>query len=338
MPSVVYTDVDEFADVICGAAGRFIPTALSSAEWRIDQIPVPCLQIQVLQVGAPATYAGIGRPDRVSVAFPLASAATIRINGRSLSDDQVLSIHGDNPLTYACASATSWALISLPPGWCSDEEPGRPLRANEVTTRVGAAAIGRLRGLINALQIENAGTVSNPGFAEAEAEVQELILRMLSMNPEQPNHSCRTGRPALCRDRIMAHCWDLFASGSAHPVSVAQLAKAASVTDRTLRTVFYEYFGMGPIQLLRLRRLHEERRKLLLADRSSTVAEIIGPLAVWEAGQFARQYKALYGELPSHTLSRSPHRPVSIPAPNSKLMSWRDYAAQCFESPAVRSV
>ena len=38
---------------------------------------------------------------------------------------------------------------------------------------------------------------------------------------------------------------------------VEQLATAAGVSERTLRTAFQEYFGVGPVRYLKLRTLHE---------------------------------------------------------------------------------
>jgi AraC-like DNA-binding protein len=44
------------------------------------------------------------------------------------------------------------------------------------------------------------------------------------------------------------------------------LCNAAQVSERTLRNVFHESFGVGPIRYLRLRQLHRVRTRLLDAD------------------------------------------------------------------------
>jgi AraC family ethanolamine operon transcriptional activator len=86
-------------------------------------------------------------------------------------------------------------------------------------------------------------------------------------------------------------------------LSVEQLASAASVSERTLRDAFQQYFGVAPVQYLNRRTLHQVRRALKAADPSvATVTEIATQFGVWQLGRFARDYRILFGELPSETL------------------------------------
>ena len=84
---------------------------------------------------------------------------------------------------------------------------------------------------------------------------------------------------------------------------VKDLATAAGVSERTLRTAFQEYFSVGPVRYLKLRRLHQVQRRLKAADPSNnSVTEIAAEFGVWELGRFAHDYRCLFGELPSETL------------------------------------
>ena len=84
---------------------------------------------------------------------------------------------------------------------------------------------------------------------------------------------------------------------------IQDLCRAADVSERTLRNIFQEYFGVGPMRLLKMRQLHEIRAALLTADPvHDTVASIAGRFGVWDFSLFARNYKALFGESPSETL------------------------------------
>jgi len=75
-----------------------------------------------------------------------------------------------------------------------------------------------------------------------------------------------------------------------------------------LRSVFNETYGIGPIRYLRHRRLHQVRAALRAADPARrTVASIAADFGFWEFGRFAQEYKALFGELPSHTLANPRH-------------------------------
>jgi len=84
---------------------------------------------------------------------------------------------------------------------------------------------------------------------------------------------------------------------------VEQLATAAGVSERTLRDAFLKYFGAPPVQYLNRRTLHQIRKALLASDPSAaTVAEIATQFGVWQFGRLARDYRFLFGELPSETL------------------------------------
>jgi AraC family ethanolamine operon transcriptional activator len=86
-------------------------------------------------------------------------------------------------------------------------------------------------------------------------------------------------------------------------LSVEQLAAAAGVSERTLRDAFQRYFGLAPVRYLNRRTLHQVRRALKASDPSAaTVTDIATQFGVWELGRFARDYRSLFGELPSETL------------------------------------
>jgi AraC family ethanolamine operon transcriptional activator len=89
-------------------------------------------------------------------------------------------------------------------------------------------------------------------------------------------------------------------------LSVVDLATAAGVSERTLRSAFQEYFGVGPVRYLKLRILNQARKALQNADSSlTTVTQIAIPWGIWELGRFAQDYRLLFDELPSKTLRRN---------------------------------
>ena len=91
------------------------------------------------------------------------------------------------------------------------------------------------------------------------------------------------------------------------PIYAPELCSEIAVSERTLRACCQEYLGMGPKHYLQLRRLHLVRRTLLQsAPGSATVTDIATRYGFWQFGRLAVEYKALFGESPSVTLSR-PH-------------------------------
>jgi AraC-like DNA-binding protein len=95
-------------------------------------------------------------------------------------------------------------------------------------------------------------------------------------------------------------------------LSSHELSRELGISDRALRKLCQEQFGVSPLRFLALRRLHLAHRALLRADhRSPTVTDIATELGIWEFGRFAAAYKALFGELSSATLHRPLARKVS---------------------------
>jgi AraC family ethanolamine operon transcriptional activator len=133
------------------------------------------------------------------------------------------------------------------------------------------------------------------------------------------------GRPHLSRERVIARALELIRAHDGQPLFTSDLCRAAGVSERTLRNTFNEYFGVGPIRLLKMRQLREIRAALLAADAAhETVASIAGRFGVWDFSLFARNYKRLFGESPSQTLR--------MPAGSSEHTddTWLGYAVRKF--------
>jgi len=90
---------------------------------------------------------------------------------------------------------------------------------------------------------------------------------------------------------------------------VTDLCEFSGVSERTLRTMFLEQFGVGPKRYLRTRKLHAVRAALTLADpRRETVSGIAKRFGLSDVGRIAKDYCALFGEYPRVTLVRKRRR------------------------------
>jgi len=111
------------------------------------------------------------------------------------------------------------------------------------------------------------------------------------------------GRHLVPRKQIVRMSINFVEQHDGEYLSVEQLATAAGVSERTLRDAFQQYFGVAPMQYLNRRTLHQVRRALKAADPSmATVTGIATEFGVWQLGRFARDYRVLFGDLPSQTL------------------------------------
>jgi len=86
------------------------------------------------------------------------------------------------------------------------------------------------------------------------------------------------------------------------PLSVAELALRLGLCRRSLQSACKQLTGLTPVQYLRCLRLGQARR--LLLETACPVTQAATALGFYHLSWFARDYSALFGELPSATLAR----------------------------------
>jgi len=128
---------------------------------------------------------------------------------------------------------------------------------------------------------------------------QQLISILVFSRPENHKPSYRKRNRALRRAKAYLR------EHGEEPVTVRDLCRVSEVSERTLRYAFLEQFGVSPKSYLLAMRLNGVRRQLSHADSSSaTIADVANHWGFWHMGQFAKDYRRLFGELPSETLRR----------------------------------
>ena len=90
------------------------------------------------------------------------------------------------------------------------------------------------------------------------------------------------------------------------PLTLKDLYTALGVSRRTLFYSFESVFGVTPMEYVKVQRLQGVRRSLQAADtQTDTVVGIAHQWGFWDSGQFAKAYRAQFGELPSETLRKA---------------------------------
>lgn len=97
---------------------------------------------------------------------------------------------------------------------------------------------------------------------------------------------------------------DYMASHARFAPNRTQVAAAVGVSVRALSASFARFRGHSPMAYLRKVRLQGVRADLLAAPAGASVREIAAAWGYIFLGDFARQYRQQFGELPSETLRR----------------------------------
>jgi AraC family ethanolamine operon transcriptional activator len=102
--------------------------------------------------------------------------------------------------------------------------------------------------------------------------------------------------------KLLNDALDWLESHRGDVVHTDQLCVATRVSERTLRNLFHKYLGISPHRFLMMRRLHSIRSRIRRAVPGDTITRICAQHGVWDFGRFSRQYRLLFGELPSRSL------------------------------------
>ena len=94
----------------------------------------------------------------------------------------------------------------------------------------------------------------------------------------------------------------------ASPLTVARLADAAGVSERTLHDGFRRFRATTPMARLTALRLAAARCRLRDAEAGMTVGRAAAEVGFFQFGRFAGSYRQAFGELPSATLRAARRR------------------------------
>lgn len=85
-------------------------------------------------------------------------------------------------------------------------------------------------------------------------------------------------------------------------ITLADVARHANASRRTLTKAFQEALGVGPMSYLKLLRLNRVQQALRRpASAGVQIVDVANANGFWHMGQLASDYRRLFGELPSAT-------------------------------------
>jgi AraC family transcriptional regulator, ethanolamine operon transcriptional activator len=324
---IVYQDIDEFAEALRGTVGCFIRTARSPLHWSIEGIDLTSSSMQHLQTGGPFTFAGKGQAGHLTFHVPLTNEGTVRVNGHILDADSFVVLREERPFVWSGSHAGQWAAIAVP----LDHTLATSISSSDahhtaVRRRTSKTLLDGVRHLIDrALFKEDSTDISESSRRTVKTQIDAALTHALEHSvPAGPLQ--RIGRPQLSRPKVIATALDLMSVNQGQPLFIDDLCRATQVSERALRNIFQEFFGVGPMRLLKVRQLHEIRAALLgTRPGVDTVTAIAARFGVFDPSLLARNYKALFAESPSQTLYKVP-----MDSSETIRMSWLRYASRIF--------
>jgi AraC-like DNA-binding protein len=141
-----------------------------------------------------------------------------------------------------------------------------------------------------------------PGFEVGRAEFLDSVVSGLQQVIDT-GLAARGAPPRTTRRAdLIAKAKEVMSANLEADFTADDLAQSLGVSYRVLNYACQSNLGMSPYQYLLTEKLHAVRRKLKTSDASVTEASMSCGFST--PSRFARQYKRLFGELPSETRDR----------------------------------
>ena len=312
MATQTFTDFEAFVGAVRDAEGRFMLTHPLERKWVYTHRPLNRVSLQCGHEESGAVFEGTARRGGcilfVGTSVPPAHTA----NGERVHADSLTVLGPRADACFATRGRSDWFSIYIPCYLLSESAELYHFDADACATslrklRPSRERLARLRALVNRLEDADRRTpwLFDDPTVVAATESELLAAALSCLDPTTASATAPHGAPRrAARDGVVRAALSHFDAASDAHRRMGDIAEAADVSERTLRSAFSDYFGVSPARYLKLRQLHEVRRALARATAvESTVTEIEGRLGVSEFGRFAHDYRALFGELPSETLN-----------------------------------
>ena len=318
MPTETFTDFDAFAGALRDVDGSLMLTHVLERKWVYTYRAVGRLDIACGHAGSGALFRGTARHPGCLFCIDATNPPAFAFNGARVGS-ACLAVLGSRAEAYIASQRRSdWLTVFVPQDVLIAHAAQYGFDAEVLLSSFSVitpapGTIARLRQIVGRLAVDDRDTpwiLDDPQVGAAAAS--ELLIAALDcLAPAAPypgladnTHSRRQASHAkLVHDAV-----ERLEAGTADDhVQVGDVAEAVAVSERTLRNAFSEYTGVSPARYMKLRRLHRVHHALRNATPAeNTVTQLESRFGVWEFGRFAREYRELFGELPSETLAKGP--------------------------------
>lgn len=242
-------------------------------------------------------------------AMPLHQASPAIFNGQRVERDAIMVGRSEeldlcSPRDFRLIAAVVDAALLAPLWERMYLKPLSPWIQSQLVLPARPAAAEALR----ALHLRAMATVTGEGAGLRDEQAlrqlrDEVLIEWIEALPPQVDTSDLLRVSA--RKRLVDRACELMLSHADEPLSMLEVCQQVGASRRKLNYCFQEVLGTNPVKYLRALRLNGARRELRRA--STAVQDVATRWGFWHLGQFARDYKAQFGELPSQTVRAASH-------------------------------
>ena len=149
-------------------------------------------------------------------------------------------------------------------------------------------------------QFQKFARVDAPNSGAYDRMIEDILLSAsAALSPARKEVKTKARR----RYKLARKAREYMRERQSDPPSIAEICSFLNTSERTLHYAFSDLFGISPMRFLKTQRLLAANQVLKRAPVGVRVSEIALRFGFWELGRFARDYRAMFGELPSTTLT-----------------------------------
>jgi AraC-like DNA-binding protein len=301
----------DYARTVCDAGVNIMLTKPSRGNWRVARYPLSRIVLQSGAAGGPTIADGVSRASSFVFLLPNSEQSRpITLNGEAVTIDDIAVFPPGREFALASRGPHKWISISVPPAVLEEAGFSRihihALGAAATLIRAPHAAIRQLvtaaKDAVDALE-STPVSANATRFCDIERSLlADLVAAIMPCGTVVRSPSCRNNSNL---DRVIRQALGFLRAQDGQDLHVEHLCRAIDVAERSLLRAFHRFFGVGPTQYLKLRRLNKVHCALQAHDcKETTVTGVLTTWGVTELGRFAGTYKALFGESPSETLRK----------------------------------
>jgi AraC-like DNA-binding protein len=303
----VITDALDFASVLSPAMGWQIewiqlrPGPVSHGAVRVEFGPE---SYTALQTSAAGVLRGTTAPGSRALIMALPSATPLRTGARAIGSDTRFLLEPSAPLDLYLPEGGGVMIFAVPSERASaaaDQGAGSHQRFSTLDARQAAQvaqfldSIEQLRAMPATAQIESS---SSRRLRDQLRSTTAALLRDFNPPGEPP-------RERLQRHAAVIRACEFIDGHLREPIALADLCAASGVGTRALEYGFHDFYELGPMAYVRNLRLCRVRHDLLnAAGKDESVSRTARSWSFTHMGQFSHDYRVLFGEMPSITLTR----------------------------------
>lgn len=305
----VFTDPDEHAAAIRQSVSEMTVTGRGAFRSEIVRIDFHHLWMQRFTENMSRIRHTTGLGGRAVIAFPTHPGPLQSWQGAELTSANLIRHRQAASYYHRSAGASVTATMSLPLAEIAPISTAfagfdlSPPRDATILTppRSAMATLQRLHAEAGHMAKTQPDIIAHPESARGleQALIEAMAVCLATGDASEERAAQR--RHAL----IMRRFHQYVAERPDQPLYIPEICNAIGVAERTLRVCCQEHLGTSPKHFLLMRRMQFVRRELSKADpKITTVTEVATRFGFWQLGQFAGEYKSIFGELPSMTLAR----------------------------------